>query len=139
MHFDDDYYISKIPICRISFITPPDRCAAIVEQAKALYSEFSGASDSQRILELIGARMSAAAEDGDVVHDLLAYLAERIIEMNRAQSKPDKIALKSKINSESRNTGTLSASFSRNAIIQPAPLACFLLAHSAGGREDRDI
>jgi len=26
---------------RISFTTPPDRCAALVEQAKALYSELS--------------------------------------------------------------------------------------------------
>jgi hypothetical protein len=30
---------------RISFTTPSDRCAALVEQAKALYSEFLGAQD----------------------------------------------------------------------------------------------
>ncbi len=30
---------------RISFTTPPDRRAALVEQAKALYSEFVGAQD----------------------------------------------------------------------------------------------
>ncbi len=34
-------------IFSISFTTPPDRRAALVEQAKALYSEFSGASDSK--------------------------------------------------------------------------------------------
>lgn len=33
---------------RISFTTPPDHCAALAEQAKALYS--AEASDSQKIL-----------------------------------------------------------------------------------------
>ncbi|MCZ7397101.1 MAG: hypothetical protein O8C59_01140 [Candidatus Methanoperedens sp.] len=87
-----------IPIRRISFTTSPDRRAALVEQAKALYSAFSGAPaskdldrinrmdrinasnpvnpvnpvqtvtsisaapDSLKILEFIGARLSAAPE-----------------------------------------------------------------------------
>ncbi len=42
-----------------------------MEQVKALYSDF------------VGARLSAAPEESDVVHDLLAYLAERMIEMNK--------------------------------------------------------
>jgi len=57
-----------------------------VEQAKALYSEFSGVPDSLKILEFIGARLSAAPEESDVVHDLLAYLAERMIEMNKEKN-----------------------------------------------------
>ena len=88
-----------IPIRRISFTTSPDRRAALVEQAKALYSAFSdapaskdldrinrmdrinsttnpvnpvhpvqmvaslsAAPDSRKILEFIGARLSAAPE-----------------------------------------------------------------------------
>jgi hypothetical protein len=78
--------LKKLPIRRISFTTPPDRCAALVEQAKALYSEFLGAPDSQKILEFIGARLSAAPEESDVVHDMLADLAERMIEMNKEKN-----------------------------------------------------
>ncbi|MDD1745834.1 MAG: hypothetical protein LUQ20_08525 [Candidatus Methanoperedens sp.] len=107
----------------ISFTTPPDRRAALAEQAKALYSAFLGvpdskdldrinrmdrintaanpvnpvhpvqtvasisaAPDSLKILDFIGARLSAAPEESDVVHDLLAYLAERMIEMNREKN-----------------------------------------------------
>jgi hypothetical protein len=103
----------------ISFTTPPDHCAALAEQAKAMYSAFLGvpgaedldrinrinasnhvnpvhhvqtaaslsaAPDSRKILEFIGARLSAAPEESDVVHDLLAYLAERMIEMNREKN-----------------------------------------------------
>ncbi len=78
--------ISNLPIRRISFTTTPDRRTALVEQAKALFSEFLGAPDNQKILEFIGARLSAAPEESDVVHDLLAYLAERMIEMNKEKN-----------------------------------------------------
>jgi hypothetical protein len=85
MHFDESY-VGKIPIRRISFTTPPDRRVALVEQAKSLYSEFMGAPDSRKILGLIGARLSAVPEESDVVHDLLAHLAERMIEMNKEKN-----------------------------------------------------
>ncbi|HMB45956.1 MAG TPA: hypothetical protein VKL21_09045, partial [Candidatus Methanoperedens sp.] len=110
-----------------SFTIPPDRRAALVEQAKALYSNdpafkcgdivgvpgtdnldrinrinasdpvnpvhpvqtvasLSAAPDSRKILEFIGARLSAVPEESDVVHDLLAHLAERMIEMNKEKN-----------------------------------------------------
>ncbi|MDP2765959.1 MAG: hypothetical protein Q8O41_00680, partial [Candidatus Methanoperedens sp.] len=106
---------------RIPFTTPPDRRAALMEQAKALYSEFcsgmansdrinrmdrinsttnpvnpvhpvqtgayfSAAPNSQKILEFMSARLSAAPEESDVVHDLLAYMAERMIGMNKEKN-----------------------------------------------------
>ncbi len=84
---------------RISFTTPPARCAALVEEAKALYSAFLGAPASKdsgssfgtapnslNILDFVSARLSAAPEESDVVHDLLAYLAERMIEMNKEKN-----------------------------------------------------
>ena len=70
-------------IRRISFTTPPDRCAALVEQAKGLYSVFLGAPDSLKILEFISMHLSDVPEENDVVHDLLAYLAEQMIDMNK--------------------------------------------------------
>ncbi|HEX7575474.1 MAG TPA: hypothetical protein VF360_03780 [Candidatus Methanoperedens sp.] len=45
-----------------------------------------GAPDGNKFLEFIGARLSAAPEESDVVHDLLAYLAERMIEMNKEKN-----------------------------------------------------
>ncbi len=83
-----------LPIRRISFTTPPARRASLLEEAKALYSDdpafkcgdFLGAPDSQKILDFVGARLSAAPEESDVVHDLLAHLAERMIEMNREKN-----------------------------------------------------
>ncbi|TRZ92279.1 MAG: hypothetical protein D4R88_00680, partial [Methanosarcinales archaeon] len=39
--------VGTIPIRRISFTTPPDRRAALVEQAKALYSAFLGAPGAE--------------------------------------------------------------------------------------------
>jgi len=75
-----------LPIRRLSFTTPPDRSAALVEHAKALYTAFLGSPDSQKILDFISKRFSAAPEESDVVHDLLAFLAERIIEMNKEKN-----------------------------------------------------
>jgi len=75
---------------RISFTTPPDRSAALAEQAKALYSEFVGAQDrgdpAFKFGDFVSAHLSAAPEESDVVHDLLAYLAESMIEMNREKN-----------------------------------------------------
>ncbi|MCZ7385268.1 MAG: Eco57I restriction-modification methylase domain-containing protein [Candidatus Methanoperedens sp.] len=112
-----------LPIRRISFTTPPARRAALVEEAKALYSaeapdrkdfdrinrmdrinpttnpvnpvhpvqmdanSYSAAPDSQKILDFVGARLSAKTEESDVVHDLLAHLAERMIEMNKKKNE----------------------------------------------------
>jgi type I restriction-modification system DNA methylase subunit len=75
--------IKALPIRRISFTTPPDRRAALVEEAKALYSEFRNNGDDGKLLEFVSTRLGADPEESDVVHDLLAFLAERMIEMNR--------------------------------------------------------
>ncbi len=82
-----EYYEEKLslfPIRRISFTTPPARRAALFEEAKALYS--AEAPDSQKLLDFVGARLEAKPEESDVVHDLLAHLAERMIEMNKKKN-----------------------------------------------------
>ncbi len=113
--------IERIPIRRISFTTPPARRAVLVDDAKALYSEFcsgmansdrinrmdrinsttnpvnpvhpvqtgasfSAAPNSQKILDFVGERLDAKPEESDVVHDLLAHLAERMIGMNKEKN-----------------------------------------------------
>ncbi|MDP3104048.1 MAG: hypothetical protein Q8M95_05510 [Candidatus Methanoperedens sp.] len=73
---------------RISFTTPPDRRAALVEQARALYSAEAPDSGDPAFKcgDFVSARLSAAPEESDVVHDLLAYLAERMIELNKEKN-----------------------------------------------------
>jgi hypothetical protein len=81
------YFIDFPLIRRISFTTPADRRAALVEQAKAQYFEFLSKLDSKKLLEFMGERLSAVPEESDVVHDLLAFLAEQMIEMNKEKNK----------------------------------------------------
>ena len=38
------------------------------------------------MLDFVGERLAAGPEESDVVHDLLAYLAERMIEMNKEKN-----------------------------------------------------
>ncbi len=74
-----------MPIRRISFTTPPANRAALFEEAKALYS--AEAPDSiKKLLDFVGARLEAKPEESDAVHDLLAHLAERMIEMNKEKN-----------------------------------------------------
>jgi hypothetical protein len=79
----DDYYFGKIPIHRISFTTPLDQRAKLLEQAKVICSEFLVTPNNNKIIDFVCARLSAKPEESDVVHDLLAFLAERMIEMNK--------------------------------------------------------
>jgi hypothetical protein len=85
--------IPKLPIRRISFTTPTDERARLVkagiaeatewiegtEEPSASSVSFSG-SNLGRWLD---ARLTADPEQSDVVHDLLAHLAEQMIAMNK--------------------------------------------------------
>lgn len=86
--------LRKLPIRRIPFTTPPDRRTALTDEAKTLYSEFLSTSDNQNIIDFVSVRLGAQPEESDVVHDLLAYLAERMIEMNKEKNAEIKIFLR---------------------------------------------
>lgn len=75
--------VQALPIRRISFTTPPDRRASLVQEAKALYSKYLNTQDSKKILDFVSVRLDAKPEESDVIHDLLAFLAEQMIEMNK--------------------------------------------------------
>jgi hypothetical protein len=44
-------------------------------------------NDTKPLLELVSARIIATPEESDVVHDLLTFLAERMIEMNKTKNQ----------------------------------------------------
>ena len=80
-------YLARIPIRRISFTTPADRRAALVDEAKALYTQYLNTpAEPAPLLDFVGERLGAEPEESDVVHDLLAHLVERMIEMNKEKN-----------------------------------------------------
>jgi len=87
-------WLEKIPIRRISFTTPQEERERLVEEGIAEATEWiekaeeaASASFSAFSASVFGrwldARLTAEPEQSDVVHDLLAHLAERMIEMNK--------------------------------------------------------
>jgi hypothetical protein len=86
----------QLPIRRIEFTTPAEERARLVgagiteatewientEGASVDSVTFSAFSDS-KLGRWLDARLSAEPEQADVVHDLLAHLAERMIEMHQ--------------------------------------------------------
>jgi len=71
------------PIHRISFTTPPEERERLVEEGQTLYTTYLPTSDDTPVQTFIAARLTAEPEQADVIHDLLAYLAEQMIEMHK--------------------------------------------------------
>ena len=53
-----------------------------MDDAKALYSEYPGVPDSKdRLPDFVGLKLASEPGESNVVHDLLTYLAERMIDI----------------------------------------------------------
>ncbi|KUK95541.1 MAG: Putative type II DNA modification enzyme, partial [Methanothrix harundinacea] len=84
-------YLGKIPIRRISFSTPEDERRRLAEELKGLCA----AGQFEKVLEVVGdclpkddaSEFVAEGERSDVVHDLLAHLAEEMIRMNKEKQE----------------------------------------------------
>jgi hypothetical protein len=75
------YELEQLPIRRIAFTTPADDRARLLRDAQILYERTLGTNDEMILLnEFVAARLER--EQGDVVHDLLAFLAEQMMAMN---------------------------------------------------------
>ncbi|MCE2662059.1 MAG: N-6 DNA methylase [Microcystis sp. 53602_E8] len=79
-------YLEKIPIRKISFNTKSDRRQQSLEKLIKSYQE------KQEILKEIEEHIRR--EETDIVHDILAYLAEQMIEINREKQKEIKSFLR---------------------------------------------
>lgn len=73
----------QTPIRRINFTTPVKERALLTEQGVTLYQK----NDEREILALIESCLVHQPEQGDVVHDLLVYLAEQMSELNRQRQE----------------------------------------------------
>jgi len=73
-------YFGELPIRRIDFTTPGTKRASQLEKAKQIYEKSLAGGDAEDALRFVEAELQAGRTD--VAHDLLAFLAERVMAMN---------------------------------------------------------
>ena len=92
----DGYHLAKTPIHAITFTTPENERKQLLEKGKGLYQEYLVNHDWSKVLAFVGECLPQKAdgtpdteqEKSDVVHDLLAFLAEEMTRLNKEkQSK----------------------------------------------------
>ena len=80
-------YMEELPIRRINFTTPADERNRQLEKAKTLYQLCLNRGSIDCVLGFVKHHLTADPERTDVVHDLLAFLAEQMVEMNKAKGE----------------------------------------------------
>jgi hypothetical protein len=75
--------IRSLHIRAINFTTSVERRAGLVAQASDLYMREIAEEEPVGLLNFVSARLAAQPDEADVIHDLLAYLAEEMIRLNR--------------------------------------------------------
>ncbi len=84
-------YLRSFPIRRIAFTTPPDERKRLQAKGQAVFAQFCDKYDYDCVLGFVNHHLprlpdgtpDAANEHSDVVHDLLAFLAQRMIDLNK--------------------------------------------------------
>src|SRR5207302_3120480 len=72
-----------LPIRRITFTTPSEQRTYYLKKAKNLYAYCLDKNDQACVLGFVDHHLSQQPEQSDVVHDLLAFLAEEMIRLNK--------------------------------------------------------
>jgi hypothetical protein len=76
-------HLIRLPIRRIEFTTPEKKRAAFFDRAKQLYQHSLKDGNPAAVLAFVAEQLAAKPERADVVHDLLAFLAEQMTALNR--------------------------------------------------------
>ena len=84
-------YVRELPIHHISFTIPSERRKAMAEQGRRLYQQYLSenvgntrtSNNHSQVLEFVDEQWTREAEHSDVVHDLLVFLAEEMIRLNK--------------------------------------------------------
>jgi hypothetical protein len=87
-------YIEKLPIRQFEFTTPIDRREQSLQNAIALYNQYQIDHQIESLLNQVNHYLNQEVEEADVIHDLLAYLAEQMIELNKQKQAEIKSFLK---------------------------------------------
>ena len=80
-------HLNLLPIRRINFTTPTDERDRQLEKAKMLYQFCLDQGSADCVLGFVKHHLAAEPERSDVVHDLLAFLAEQMVEMNKSKGE----------------------------------------------------
>ena len=80
-------YLRYLPIRQINFTTPSDERDRQLEKAKTLYQRCLDRGSTDCVLGFVKHHLTADPERSDVVHDLLAFLAEQMIKMNKTKGE----------------------------------------------------
>ena len=75
--------MKDVPIRRINFTLSSDQRADYLEKAKNLYQHCLGKNDQASVLGFVDHHLTQDPQESDVVHDLLAFLAEEMIRLNK--------------------------------------------------------
>jgi len=76
-------YLGELPIRRIGFTTPDKTRGSLLAKAKQLCQRNLEDRNSVTVLPFVAEQLAAKPERADVVHDLLAFLAEQMTALNR--------------------------------------------------------
>jgi hypothetical protein len=76
-------HLIRLPIRRIEFTTPEKKRAAFFDRAKQLYQRGLPYGNLEGVLTFVAEQLAAKPERTDVVHDLVAFLAEQMTALNR--------------------------------------------------------
>ena len=73
----------QFPIRRIAFTTPAADRARHLDEGKRRYKAYWRRATMVQVLAFVAERLAHEPEQSDVIHDLLAYLAEEMIRLNK--------------------------------------------------------
>lgn len=73
------YEVQTLPIPKIQFVTHSDRREKFQKQFQEIVLE----KNKDSVLRFIEDRLATTHQESDVIHDLLAFLAERMLELNK--------------------------------------------------------
>jgi len=76
-------HVETLPIRRINFVLSEKERAYYKEKARLLYEQCVTKGDQQCVLGFVEHHLGLQPEQSDVVHDLLAMLAEEMLRLNR--------------------------------------------------------
>lgn len=80
-------HLKLLPLPDISFLPSETQRRRLLEKGKNLYERCLAKEDSLCVTGFVDHCLKQKPEQADVVHDLLAFLADRMMEMNRVRSK----------------------------------------------------
>ena len=82
--------LNNIPIRRINFTLLPEFRTTYLGKAKNLYQHCLYENDQACVLGFVDHHLSKEPEESDVVHDLLAFLAEEMVRLNKEKRAAQK-------------------------------------------------